>query len=319
MTPSSTVHPTETTVLCRFFTGAGFPVFVLSAVAVYEAFLLAVVFAPAGWGVWSAFSEEFKVWCFDYDPRTGGMEWAAVIVMLVEPFFIGMIAAFLWRRGLATLGSWAAWRARSRSAGLGALVAVVATAGLFAYGRPTNLGDEWPPFPGERIRTRLAPAELAGFDHRGESFELSQSSGRVRLVTGVYALCGTTCPEILIETKKLLDSLPASSRDRLEVVALSLNPEYDTSDLMSRIAEAYGFSYPEFRYINGDPADFNAALPRLGFARTRQPDTGVIDHANLFLLLDAQGEIAYRFTLQPRHQAWLREAVLALTAELGEP
>jgi protein SCO1 len=192
---------------------------------------------------------------------------------------------------------------------------VLATSGLFAYGRPIGDANEWLPFPGERIRTRLVPPSLATVDQKGHPFSLEQLRGRVVLVTGVYTLCGTTCPEILIETQKLLAGLPAAARERLDVVALSLNPEYDTAALMDRIADAYGFTYPEFRYLNGDPKEFDVALPRLGFARTRNVETGLIDHANLFLLIDAQGEIAYRFTLQPRHQAWLHEAVLALTAE----
>jgi protein SCO1 len=274
-----------------------------------------VVLAPAGWGIWGAFAEEFKVWCFNYDPRTGGMEWAAVVVMLVEPLFIGLIAAFLWRRGLGTLRTWSAWRGCARAAAGGVLVAALATSGLFAYGRPAGDANEWLPFPGERIRTRLVPPSLATLDQKGRPFSLEQLRGRVVLVTGVYTLCGTTCPEILIETQKLLAGLPAAARERLDVVALSLNPEYDTAALMDRIADAYGFTYPEFRYLNGDPKEFDVALPRLGFARTRNVETGLIDHANLFLLIDAQGEIAYRFTLQPRHQAWLHEAVLALTAE----
>jgi hypothetical protein len=37
-----------------FFVGAGLPVFLLAAVAVYEAFLLALVFAPADLGANSA-------------------------------------------------------------------------------------------------------------------------------------------------------------------------------------------------------------------------------------------------------------------------
>ena len=56
-------------------------------------------------------------------------------------------------------------------------------------------------------------------------------------------------------------------------------------------------------------------LTRLQFSATRDPRTGLIDHANLFLLVDRRGDIAYRFTLDPRHRAWLREALRALLRE----
>jgi cytochrome oxidase Cu insertion factor (SCO1/SenC/PrrC family) len=57
------------------------------------------------------------------------------------------------------------------------------------------------------------------------------------------------------------------------------------------------------------------ALSRLGFSRSVNPVTRTIDHANLFLLVDAEGRIAYRFSLDARLRTWLRDAILALAAE----
>jgi len=94
MAPSSSVAPVEIVptsglrrpgprdAVRRFLTGTGLTVFVGTTTLVYEAFLLLIIVSPASWGAWGAFSEEFKIWCFSYDPRTGGMEWMAVAVML---------------------------------------------------------------------------------------------------------------------------------------------------------------------------------------------------------------------------------------------
>jgi protein SCO1/2 len=293
-----------------FFTGTGFPLFLLAAAAVYETFLLAVVLAPESTGAWGGFSREFKQWCFRYDPRTGGMEWAAVWVMLAEPAFVVGVAAFLWRRALRPLRHAAGWRRHRGAALAGALAAGGAMAGLFFYGQPAAEAAAALPFPGERIRTRLAVPPFDFVDHRGRAFALPELRGRVVLVTGIYAMCSLSCPEILQETKRRLDALPPAVRARLATVAVSLNPEEDTLDLMGRIAEGYGFAYPEFRYVNGSPAGMHDLLTTLGFARVKNPRTGVIDHANLFLVLDARGEIAYRFTLDARHRAWLHEALV---------
>jgi len=298
----------------RFFMGAGLPVFVLSAVAVYELFLAAILFTPQEWGAWGAFSTEFKVWCFDYDLRTGGMEWAAVIVMLIEPFFIAAISAFLWRRSLSTLWSGRVLAGQRRALAAGTLTALAVVVGLFVYGRP-NPEAQLPPFPGERIRTSLTPPEFRFSDQKGKLFGIGDAQGKVVLLTGVYAQCSTSCPQILIETRDLLDGMPPDLRERVVVAALSLNPEYDTRELMGGIVEAYGLTYPQFRYLNDDPGAMNDVLTRLGFSRSVDPETGVIDHANLFILVDAGGRIAYRLTLQPRHQPWLREAVQLLATE----
>lgn len=306
---------TELSGIRGFFSGAGFPLFLLSAGAVYEVFLLAVVFAPESTGAWGGFAREFKQWCFRYDARTGGMDWAAVWVMLVEPAFVIGVAAFVWRRGLRPLRTWAAWLGHRGAMAAGVVAAAAAMTALYAYGRPAADADLPLPFPGERIRTHLDVPAFAFTDQRSAPFAFEEMRGRVVLATGVYARCSLACPEILRETKALLDTLPASVRARVSVVALSLNPEEDTPELMGRIAEGYGFSYPEFRYANGPPTEMHDLLTRLGFARVKSPVTGVIDHANLFLVLDAQGKIAYRFTLDARHRDWLREALLSLAHE----
>jgi protein SCO1/2 len=295
------------------------PLFLLAAVVVYEAFLLAVVFAPESTGAWGGFAREFKQWCFRYDARTGGMEWAAVWVMLVEPAFVLAVALFLWRRGLRPLGSLAGWRRHASAAVAGAGAAGIAMAGLFAYGRPDADADAPLPFPGERIRTHLAAPDFLFADQRELPFTLAELKGRVVLVTGIYAMCSTSCPEILRETKALLESLPPEVRAHVSVVAVSLNPEDDSPQLMQLVTEAYGFKHPEFRYLNGPPAGMHAVLTQLGFAAVKNPRTGVIDHANLFLVLDARGEIAYRFTLDTRHRPWLRDALLALAGEAAAP
>jgi protein SCO1/2 len=298
-----------------FFTGAGLPVFVIAAVMLYEAFLLAILFLPASDGAWGGFAREFKQWCFNYDPRTGGMSWAAAWVMLAEPLFIAGIALVLWRRALAALGNIAAALRHWRAALAGAGGALLVAGSLFAYGRPGAEADAILPFPGERIRTALEPPAFRFTDQQGQAFSLEELRGQAVLVTGVYALCSTTCPEILVEIRTLLDTLPGENRERLRVVALTLNPEYETTEVMQALAAGYGFKHPEFRYLNGEAAAMHDVVSRLGFAPYRDPVTRVINHANLFLLLDADGRIAYRLTLDPRHRPWLREAVLALTAE----
>lgn len=307
----------ETTRTRRFFLGAGLPVFLLAAVVVYEAFLLALVFAPEGPGWWGMFAREFRIWCFSYDPRSGGMAWSAVGMMVLEPLFVVMVAVVLWRRALGGLRSLRAWFALWLPALSGGAVAAMAAAALLLCARPAAEAA-LPAFPGERIRTQLVPPAFHLVDQTGQACSLEDLRGRVVLMTGVYATCSTSCPQILIETRKTIDALPADVRARLSIVALSLNPEYETTELMAALAAGYGFKHPEFRYLNGAPATMHRLLEALQFARFRNEQTGLIEHANLFILLDARGTIAYRFNLDPRHQGWLREAIVALSAEVAE-
>ncbi|MFN0126264.1 MAG: SCO family protein [Verrucomicrobiales bacterium] len=317
---SITSAETEATPLRRFFLGAGFPLCLLAGALVYEAFLLLVIFGPPGTGIWGQFSEDFKRWCFSYDPRTGGMTWGAVWVMLAEPVFLATLTLALWRTNLTHAFKRRGWVAHWRPAAAGATVALVATAGLFTYGtRASGRSELALPFPGERIRTRLQPPAFKLTDHRGASVSLDALRGRVVLLTGVYATCSTACPQILREIKDLIDALPPEVRDRFTAVALSLNPEYDTAEMMEAIARAYGFPYPGFHYANGPVQEMRDLLTRLQFAPIKNQETGAIDHANLFILVDANGHIAYRFNLLDRHRPWLHEATKQLLREAVEP
>lgn len=303
-----------------FLAGASLPVFLLTAVACYEIFLLAIVLLPESTGAWGGFAREFKQWCFSYDARTGGMEWSAVWVMVSEPVFIALISVWLGWRALARLGFFAAWLARWRAAMGGLVAAALVVAALYVYGRPSAAAEAPLAFPGERIRTHLQAPPFAFVDHKGKPFRLDDARGRVVLLTGVYARCSTgACSSILREIRALLDELPQDARAHLSVAAVSLNPEHDTLEVMNRIADAYGFSHPGFRYLNGDAAGLHDLATRLGFAPALNPETGVIDHANLFLLIDARGEIAYRLSLNEQHRSWLREGILALTREVNTP
>lgn len=304
--------------IVRFLTGSGLPLFILSSTLVYEFFLLAIVFAPDNASIWGTFAQEFKQWCFNYDPDSESLEWLQVAIMLVEPPFIATIALVLWQQPLGKIKSWSGWCSRWPVFLTGTITGIAVVAGLFFYGKP-GLDANLPlPFPGERIRTSLDSPSMQFIDHKRNPYGFADSTGRVTLVTGIFAACATSCPLILLETKALLDTLPKETLEHLDVVALSLSPEYDTDALMDRIAIMYGFSYPSFRYLNGDPEILNKTTRRLGFSRAVNPESGEINHANLFLVVDAQGKIAYRFGLDDRHKEWIREAVITLTNEVRQ-
>lgn len=301
----------------RFFTGPGLVVFLCTALAAYEGFLLFTLLWPTDAAWLGNFVRDFQIWCYRADPRTGGLSWTAVSIMLLEPLFVVGVATVLWRDTVATLRRFSVWRAHA-GAVLAATVAVgVTIAGLVAYARAEAARAEaLPPFPGEAIRVALTLPDVPLIDQKGLSFRFPDLRGQVVLVTGVYAACSTACPAIFEEVHQLLGEFTPAERAQLRVVALSLNPEYETRELMDGVATARGFTHPEFRYVNGEkPAAMLDLLSRLQFARVRNPETGVIDHVNLFLVVDRDGRIAYRFNLDARHRPWLRESLRSLLHE----
>ena len=174
------------------------------------------------------------------------------------------------------------------------------------------------PFPGQRIRTAIIPPSIQLVDQKGNPFDLEDLKGDVVVITGVYALCYSTCPQILVRLGALYNDLDPADRERVKFVALTLNPEGETTELMNAFVTGYGFEYPQFRYLNGDPDHMRELLKQLQFSSFVNPETGLIDHVNLFLLLDRNGEIAYRLTLDARHSSWLTAALGELIDETRE-
>lgn len=298
-------------VLHGMFAGWGFPVAALALLVTYKLLLLAVLFTPVDATALGRFAEEFKTWCFGYDPATGKMQPMYVAMMLTEPFALGGIIALVWWRQLAE-----ALRAPRRIVPVAASSVAVVLAGAAAFGL---LRTEEPqgelPFPAERLRTAYEPPQFKFVDQDGRATTLEEHKGRVVVLTGVYATCGYTCPMILSQSKRALAALAPEEREDVSVLAITLDPDRDDPAAMGRMAAGQKVSAPQFRLLTGDSAEVNAVLDRLGIARARNAQTGVIDHANLFLVVDREGKIAYRFTLGDRQETWLTNALRILVAE----
>jgi protein SCO1/2 len=300
--------------LVTIFTTWRFPAFLLAVVVFSKLLLLAILVLPAGEGAVFAFAADFKRWCFGWDPATGHLQPAYVATTFLEPLLLGGATVFVWWRPLrntpirrpARLAPW-----------VGAALAVVAlvAVGFGAVARGGRTEDPSPAFPAEDLRTtRPAPA-LELVDHDGRPVTLEALRGRVVLVTAVYASCGLSCPMILAQAKRALGQLTDAERAELTVVAITLDPARDTPTVLAELARAQGVHAPLWRLATGAPARVEKTLDAWGFSRRRDPSTGVIEHANLFLLVDRAGRVAYTLTLGDLQERWLVDALRRLVAE----
>lgn len=299
--------------LARFFSEAAFPAFMMAVLAVWQAILAVLVFLPGTAGRWGGLAADFRIRCFDYDPASGAMDWTAAWIMLSQPPVLALILGFVWWAPLA--GAWRLSRPKLfLSSGAGLLSALLAGGALYAgFAPPGPGGDE--AFPGERIRTALPMPDFALLNQRGQEISGRYFRGRVVLLTAVYTTCGESCPTLLMRAKGTLEKLPGEMGDEVVLAAVSLDPENDTVEMASWMAESYGLEAPGFHFLTGDPVEVNRVLDRLEIARVRDEKSGRIDHANLFFLIDRRGKIAYRLGLSDRHEPWLVEGLLSLLRE----
>jgi len=149
--------------------------------------------------------------------------------------------------------------------------------------------------------------------------DLAALKGQVVLLTGVYASCPHTCPLIMAEAKRVVAALSPAERADLRVIAVTLDPAHDTPAVLARFADMHGLETPMWHLVTGEVAAVEQTLDRMGIARKRDPKTGVIDHGNLLMLVDRGGRLAYRFTMGPKQEPWLRAAIRLLLRESSEP
>lgn len=301
----------------RFLAGWGFPAFFLFTLAFATVLLVVMLVLPAEGTALERFAEDFRVWCFGYDPATGRTEWAYAATMLSAPFMLGgFILLFWWQplREVLRTAPRRLWRAGVPSLALVVALAV-AMGALGGVLGPAQAEEGALPFPADALRLDREAPDFSLVDQNGDDVQLADLRGKLVLVTGLYADCVLACPLIMAQTKRVLAELAPEVRSQVRVVGLTFDPEHDTPEVLAELAKSHAVDAPAFRLLTGDPEQVNAVLDRYGFARSRDPETGVIDHANLFFVLDRRGRLAYRFSLGGQQEAWLVEALRLLADE----
>ncbi len=304
--------PRSLAALYVFFASWRFPVLMLAVLSSFDLFQLLMLLIPKATPGLGAFAEEFRVWCYGLDEATGKLEKGYVILFLLQPAVMCLVLGGVWFRQVKD-----ALRTQRRAMvpyliAAGVLVSAVSVT-LVGLGGKASAAEL--PFPAEALRTaKPAPAFVLS-DQNGEKVDLASLKGRVVVVTGIYATCYHTCPLIMGELKRSLAGLGPEERSLVSVLAVTLNPENDNREVLQKTAARYQVKAPEYRLLGGEPSEVNTALDRLEIARTKNPMSGEIDHANLFILLDRQGRVAYRLTLGERQERWLVQALRLLAKE----
>ena len=292
-------------------TGAPFPAFALSLLLCWVIFLIAMLLMPAEASGLGAFAEDFRIWCFGYDPATGRTEVAYVMSMILPQLMIGAFIAFFWWEPLREL----ARQPRRIARYLGAAALLVAGASVgFALTTEQALKGELP-FPAEELRTAYEAPQFSLTNQLREVVGPAAFEGNVVILTAVYASCPHTCPLILTQAKASIAELSPEEREGLRLIAVTMDPEHDSPDVLQKLAQNHGMESPLYNLVTGDSADVEPLLDRMEIARQRDPETGIINHANLFLLIDREGRVAYRLGLGERQQRWLTSALRVLLRE----
>lgn len=137
--------------------------------------------------------------------------------------------------------------------------------------------------------------DFALYDQTGEVVNSSRFRGKNVLINFIYTRCpiATMCPAAvtLMETVQQRVAAQGGS-DRLELISITFDPEYDTPGVLRSFAEARGIDTSNYSFMTGPESAIKDLLRQFGvIAEVEGP---LIQHTLATLLIDEQGRIIDR-------------------------
>ena len=140
------------------------------------------------------------------------------------------------------------------------------------------------------VRTESVAISVPDFsltNQQGESLALSDMAGKIWVADFIFTNCPTICPAMTQEMARLQSEFVA---DPVYFVSFSVDPERDTSEVLSRYAKAYGADDRRWHFLTGDKAEIYQ-LAEQGFFLDAGPKGGEILHSPRFVLVKPDGNI----------------------------
>lgn len=150
-------------------------------------------------------------------------------------------------------------------------------------------------------------------DSHGVDRQLDDFIGKVVVVTFGYTYCPDVCPTILSELAQSVESLKAGGDD-VQVIFVSIDPNRDTADVLSRYVTAFHDSFIALRGTEEETdrvaRDFRVLYRKV---RGRTDEDYTIDHTAGVYLFDRSGNATtYAKSTDPKTLVPELERLLAM-------
>ena len=135
---------------------------------------------------------------------------------------------------------------------------------------------------------RPAPPLALRDSRTGAPVTLAAQRGRSTLVTFLYVHGPDVCPLIAQNLNAALRALPRAQRDRVRVLAVSVDPKGDTPAAVRAYVKQHEL-LPEFRYLLGTKAQLRTAWAAWHVLAVQQKPE-LVDHVAYTALVDRSGK-----------------------------
>ena len=118
--------------------------------------------------------------------------------------------------------------------------------------------------------------------------------GKVYVVEFFFSTCPTICPKM--NENMLLLQKEFYGNPEFGIASVTINPEYDTPQVLKEHAEKLGVKHYNWHFLSGDK-EYIMNLAKKGFnlyAGENKAVAGGFEHSGLFALVDKEGKIRCR-------------------------
>lgn len=142
----------------------------------------------------------------------------------------------------------------------------------------------------------IGPApEFQLTNQRGELLSNKELNGQIYVVEFFFTTCPSICP---IMTQNLLKVQSAFAEETgLSLISVTINPTYDTPEVLSEYAQKYGITHPNWHLLTGGQ-DKIYEMANKGFNLYVGPGAAIdggFEHSGFFALVDHNGMIRSRY------------------------
>ncbi|MDZ4773186.1 MAG: SCO family protein [Planctomycetota bacterium] len=137
---------------------------------------------------------------------------------------------------------------------------------------------------------KIQPFELV--DSRGKAVTHETWLGRPSIVAFVFTRCTGPCPRVTSSMKKLYEATPG---DAVRLVTISVDPEYDTPEVLAQYAKSLDVDVDRWMFLTGSLAAVHAVSEK-SFLLPMQRDATLpvgesITHRTYLTIVDKHGEV----------------------------
>lgn len=157
--------------------------------------------------------------------------------------------------------------------------------------------------------------EFSLVDQDGESFSLDNLYGKIWIADFIFTRCQGPCPIMSSHMQRLQTSL--SHSPSVGLLSFSVDPTYDTPEVLTKYANTFGAQKDKWYFITGDrDAIYDLARSNLKMSVEDKTESTPIIHSTSFVLIDKTATV--RGYYNTNEEGFMDRLLLDIQLLLGE-